>query len=328
MAASPLAGITVPPELEPSPGVLTSTESTIEKPDPTNQKLEDRLKNAIRSLARAADQRDSYSYMWAVNRALKARMYLRGNQHLIWDNDQKRYLVAPQVGSDTTSSDEPSSRQSFNIYLGYAKSFMATFAQNQAAVRMESSDPRNAVGIRGAEAAQKYIRIYDKFNPGKEQQVEIARFLWTDGKCVAYTREVYDGQKFGFEENSEVGEQPEGVNPQLGAQVLSGRVPRGREITSFLRDARDEVPGNGAAGKRLWIFQALAGTGHLADQERLSGCGEEPVGGEPGKLRFADGAQWAHRDGRGSRELRRGQPRVSADEGLLLVPAIMVRESE
>jgi hypothetical protein len=242
MASSPLAGVQVPPELEPSPGVLTATESTIEKPDPTNQKLDDRLKNAIRSLARMADQRDSYSYMWAVNRALKARMYLRGNQHLIWDNDQKRYLVAPQVGNDTTSSDEPSSRQSFNIYLGYAKSFMATFAQNQAAVRMESSDPQNAVGIRGAEAAQKYIRIYDKFNPGKEQQVEIARFLWTDGKCVAYTREVYDGQKFGFEENSEVGEQPEGVNPQLGAQVLSGRVPRGREITSFYGTLETKFP--------------------------------------------------------------------------------------
>jgi hypothetical protein len=231
-----------PAEISPSPGVLTATESTLEKPDPTNQRLDDRLKNALRTLARMADQRDSYSYMWAVNRALKARMYLRGNQHLIWDNDQKRYLVAPQVGGDTNASDEPTSRQSFNIYLGYAKSFMATFAQNQAAVRMESADPRNAVGIRGAEAAQKYIRIYDKFNPGKEQQVEIARFLWTDGKCVAYTREVFDGQRFGFEENAEVGEQPEGVDPLQGAQAINKRVPRGREITSFYGTLETKFP--------------------------------------------------------------------------------------
>ena len=192
--------------------------------------LQAKLKNLCQQFAR----RELYPRIWEIRAARKQRFFYRNIQHLLWDADNFTYQIDQNsrggATADSTSAREPDLLSVFNIYLGYAKSFMSVFSQNGAGIRFEPEDPRSAVDIRAAKAAEKMKRVIEKFNDPKEFQIEVARLLWTDGRVIAYARYVTDGQRFGFEDESYPDEATEGVQNDGEQMEQRVKIAKGREL--------------------------------------------------------------------------------------------------
>lgn len=192
------------------------------------EKLPPEKIDQLRGLCSKFSVRDQWARQLEILRATLLRYFGLGKQHVWWNEDAQQYQVGPQGGGLVTGenlNNEPTSQEDFDIFTPYMKSFMATFAQNSAGIRMEPDQPKDARSIRAAAEADKYRRVYDKYNPAKSGQIDIASLLATDGRVVSLTEYVEDGTRFGYEDSDE--EQGEGL------AVQPVRKPRGQELTSY-----------------------------------------------------------------------------------------------
>ena len=178
---------------------------------------------ALKNLCRKFDVRDQWARQIEILRVTLLRFFWIGLQHAWWDNDMGCWQVGPSGGlvvDRENLNEEPTFREDFNIFTGYGKSFIAVFSQNAVPVRMEPDQPRDAASIDAAKEAQKYVRVYEKYNDPKLQQMEIARLLWTDGRVLAETDSKAD-PRFGMN--------PDGT-------------PRSGEVTEFFGNLESKVP--------------------------------------------------------------------------------------
>lgn len=189
--------------------------------------LPDYLQAELRNIAHKCAERERYPRLCEIRAASKQRFFYNNIQHLAWSSDDKGLFQVGQNGGGFGSSDtkQDTFRQAFNIYLGYAKTFMSVFCQNQVGTRFEAEDPKNSRDIEAAAEAQKMKRIIEKFSNAKMMQIDCARLFWTDGRVLAHTRYVTDGQKFGYTTNDS-GE----------------KVPKAREITTIYGALESKVP--------------------------------------------------------------------------------------
>lgn len=215
-------------------------------PNGQKDKLAENLQKKLQHICQQYARRELYPRIWEIRAARKQRFFYRNIQHVLWDADNYTYQINTNsqggAATDSTAAKQPDLLQVFNIYLGYAKSFMSVFSQNAAGIRFEPEDPRNEVDIRAAKAAQKMKRVIEKFNDPKELQIEVAMRLWTDGRVLAYTRYVTDGQRFGFEDESYPDEAPEGVQNQGEQAEQQVKIAKGREIISLHGVLESKVP--------------------------------------------------------------------------------------
>jgi hypothetical protein len=178
---------------------------------------------SLKTLVRKFDVRDQWARQIEILRVTLLRFFWIGLQHAWWDNDLGAWQVGPQGGlavRQENLNEEPTFREDFNLFTPYGKSFIAVFSQNSAPVRMEPDQPRDAASIDAAKEAQKYVRVYEKYNDPKLQQMEIGRLLWTDGRVLAETDTIPD-ERFG--------RNPDGT-------------PREGEVTEFFGNLESKVP--------------------------------------------------------------------------------------
>jgi len=206
-------------------------------PNGQKDKLPGNLQKKLKDICTQYARRELYPRIWELRATRKQRFFYRNIQHILWDADNYTYQIDTNsqggAASDSTAAKEPDLLQVFNIYLGYAKSFMSVFSQNAAGIRFEPEDPRSAIDIRAAKAAEKMKRVIEKFNDPKELQIEIARLLWTDGRVIAYSRYVTDGQRFGFQDESYPDEAPEGIQGDGEQQQQQVKIAKGREVVDL-----------------------------------------------------------------------------------------------
>lgn len=188
------------------------------------EKLPELLQQELKNLCHKFDARDQWARQIELLRTTLLRFFWLGLQHTWWDADAGMYQVGPSGGMVTLQenlNEEPTFRQDFNIFTSYGKSFISVFGQNSPATRMEPDEALDSRSIEAAEEAQKYTRIYEKFNPPKVQQIEIGRILWTDGRLVSLTRTIADKSRFGVDKDGK---------------------PRQREITYYFGVLETKVP--------------------------------------------------------------------------------------
>lgn len=188
--------------------------------------LPDYLQAELRNIAHKCAERERYPRLCEIRAASKQRFFYNNIQHLAWSSDDKGLFQVGQNGSSIGGDAKSDTfRQAFNIYLGYAKTFMSVFCQNQVGTRFEAEDPKNSKDIGAAAEAQKMKRVIEKFSNAKMMQIDCARLFWTDGRVLAHTRYVTDGQKFGYTTDD------------------SGqKVPKAREITTIYGALESKVP--------------------------------------------------------------------------------------
>jgi len=86
---------------------------------------------------------------------------------------------------------------------------------------MEASHPKDGDSVKAAQEAEKYVDVYQKYNPPKVAQMDVARLMWTDGRVMARTRYVADEEICGVNEDGE----PQGTEVTEYGGVLEWKVP-------------------------------------------------------------------------------------------------------
>lgn len=143
------------------------------------------LQNEILGKIRAKNQAGKSNRMAEVQNARDQRLYVKNIQQFYWSEDAQDVVFE-------SDNDSPYDR-TFNVFQGYAKSFISTFMGARPKVRAEADNPFNPTSIRNTGKAQTYERIYRKYNDTPTQQLTHASKLWTDGRVV--TRTVQRGDK-------------------------------------------------------------------------------------------------------------------------------------
>lgn len=150
----------------------------------------------LRQLCNKLDQRDQYGRQVEIQKRWLTRSFWLGMQHVWFNKDLGIYQIGQQgaaLGSENDNQEQGIACQDFNIYKPNGKIFASVFAGSPASVRSEPDRPRESDSIRASKEFEKYIRVYDKYNPPQEAQITIGRLLWTDGRTLSITEPSDDG---------------------------------------------------------------------------------------------------------------------------------------
>jgi hypothetical protein len=174
----------------------TDQETQLEGGDPSSGQSTERaplskhLQEVLLGLVRMQTRRDMAARRVQVLDARTQRFFYRGLQYLAYSAKDETLVSLNGLSLGKGTEDNDSVRQTFNIYLGYAKSFMAVFSQGLPKCTPDPVEPKKPLDITAAAEALKAKRVIEAANNPKTIQIKVARFLWTDGLAVAYTRSV------------------------------------------------------------------------------------------------------------------------------------------
>ena len=206
--------------------------------------------NILSDLCDKACQRDLTSYRLEVRDAWKARYFWRGNQYLL-PGKNGAWVLPQMILVGGQSYDDHN--QETNIYLAFGDTIIASLTAGTPSVRFEPDDPTNPSDIAAAEGSEGARRLIERANNMIVLQEDLARFLWTDGRCMTYTHYVIDGQRFGYETKSDI-EDELGYLPELGLkageegarseeEIEMGRgEPRGQEVIEMFGALETKIP--------------------------------------------------------------------------------------
>jgi len=178
----------------------------------------------LRAVCTKFDQRDEWARMIELIRCTLRRYFYIGIQHPYWNADAMQFQVGPAgatLGGEEDGNGEEFFEEEFNIFTANAKIFMAVFAQNAAPSRMEPDRPKDGASVKAAREAEKYVEVYQKYNPPKCAQMEVARLMWTDGRVMAATEYAVDEEKCGVDAEGN----PQGTEFTEYGGVLEWKVP-------------------------------------------------------------------------------------------------------
>lgn len=186
---------------------------------------EDKLEE-LRSVIQTCAKRDQWARMVEIIRCTLRRYFWLGIQHGFWNADAQQFQVGPggaPLGGENVT-DEDLFQGDFNIYTQNGKIFIAVFSQNAASSRMEPDKPGDPASVKASAEAEKYVRVYQKYNPPKMAQQEVGRLLWTDGRVVSVTSYEED-EDLGTEEDADGAPMPRGTESTRYFGVLETKVP-------------------------------------------------------------------------------------------------------
>jgi len=164
-------------------------------------------------------QRDMPARREEILAVWEAELFWRGFQHLLpmrsgfgWE------FASPGTGY---GPGEPGFRSMFetNFYLVYGMSIVSALTRQVPKTIFQPVCPKEDADITAAGAANKLVNVIIRNNNFLSLMSDMARFLWTDGRCSFYTRYMKDGQRFGF------GEAEEAVNPEEESEIEAGKEP-------------------------------------------------------------------------------------------------------
>jgi len=227
--------------VEYNPGVLAGIEfdgTTFGKID-----LTDAEKRELKALITKACKRDYPARLIEVIQAWEAALFYRGFQFLIprvgggWEIPGESTGYGPSMQMDLALLPT-------NIYSAYAQIIISSLTRAVPNVRFEPQDADNDAQITATEAADKFVKVVSRNNDLTMVQTDAARYFWTDGRALYYTRFVKDGQRFGWEEEDqnddivpenepgteETQQAVEVANQAEDNQPVANRKPRGQEV--------------------------------------------------------------------------------------------------
>jgi hypothetical protein len=172
-----------------------------------NQKLPEDLVNALKGLLKHfAIEVDKFPRRREVIDARLQRFYDRGYQYIYFDSSN--YVFVPVTGGVSinvggSSVNMPRYTNVYNIFKPYRRNFSAPLVQNPPGVNFKPANPSKSVDIKKAANAEKYAEHVKNVNPQKKLQAKATRLFWTDGRVVAFTEHVKNGQKYGKDEQGQ-----------------------------------------------------------------------------------------------------------------------------
>ncbi|HXT85469.1 MAG TPA: hypothetical protein VN745_00470 [Verrucomicrobiae bacterium] len=171
-----------------------------------NERLPERLQNALRRLVLELSTESDSSRRAEVRRIKQAHQFWRGMQYLWWsERDQNWHLPFEQkFAAESSLEDMPRYEFVTNIYQAFGLSIIAVLSQDIPRVRFFPQSAESDADVSTAKAASEIARLIEQNNRVGNLLVEEAFHLWTGGKVGAYVRYVVDGQRFGFHPETEL----------------------------------------------------------------------------------------------------------------------------
>lgn len=158
----------------------------------------------LRSICNAMDSRDEWARMIEIIRCTLRRYFFIGQQHPYWNADAGQFQVGPSgvTLGDEDENGEEFFEEEFNIYTAAAEIFISVFSQSAAPTRIE---PSNLSGdaVKASKDAEKYVEVYEKFNPSKIAQADVGRLMWTDGRIISVTEYETNEEECGVDEEGD-----------------------------------------------------------------------------------------------------------------------------
>ena len=201
------------------------TEATGEGEPGVDKVVSAELQEEFRFLCRKGAEMHRWPRRIEVQNKRRNRLYWAGIQRLAWSWGQFNWQipyqgpVTPGISQDD-SAERPPILDTTNIYQAYGRVTTAPLVQQNPTVRFFPDDPHQPLDVSGAQTAEKLKLLIERNNSMQEKRGDLGRFLWTDGRVIAYTRYVLDGQKYGFDQGK-----PRGQEEITFFGVLEGRVP-------------------------------------------------------------------------------------------------------
>ena len=187
---------------ESSPSTVTAESSSPYGQD--NRDLPKQIVEAFRSTILEFQGQEKYARLREVRRARKLRHYEAGNQFLQW-SDSRGFTDLTLTGSAYNNNGEsmqcPTYMDVYNIFLRFFLIIQAVLTQTLPPVRWQPIDPSSPDDVDKSTEAQKYSKMFDRFNDIKDLLAQIVRMFGMDGRTVAWTRTEEDSQKFGLEDD-------------------------------------------------------------------------------------------------------------------------------
>jgi hypothetical protein len=240
-------------EREFKPGELCAVDAVAEddvvdlSEDDESGLTEKEKEGVLSDLCNKACQRDLTSYRLEIRDAWKARYFWRGNQYLL-PGKNGAWVLPQMILIGGQSYDDHN--QETNIYLAFGDTIIASLTAGTPSVRFEPDDPKNPSDTSAAENSDGARRLIERANNMIVLQEDLCRFLWTDGRALVYTHYVLDGQRFGYEQQSEI-EDELGYLPELGEKAgekgeeeieISRGDPRGQEVIEVHGALESKIP--------------------------------------------------------------------------------------
>lgn len=191
------------------PGVLAGVEVSDQPNLLDDETFLETHKNALKDLVTKASKRDYPARLIEVIQAWEAALFYRGFQFLIPRYGGGWLIPGESTGYGPTMQMDLSLLPT-NIYSSYAQIIISSLTRAVPNVRWEPQDADNDAQITATEAADKFVKVVARNNDLVMIQTDEARYLWTDGRSLYYTRFEVDGQRFGWEEE----DQPDDIVPE------------------------------------------------------------------------------------------------------------------
>lgn len=164
---------------------------------------EPELQTAVIQLARHYAGLDKYARRTEVIEARRQRFYRRGDQYIVWNPSVFGFVPWTGLDSNNGAPGQDSGRYTdvYNIYWPYVRALIAVGVQNPPGVDFQPDDPTKGPDITASRSAETYRFQWDRVNQTKKLQSDIMSKYCTDGRTVAFTRNVRDRTRFGTDEN-------------------------------------------------------------------------------------------------------------------------------
>lgn len=219
------------------PGELCAVDATdtrIDLDDLSEEQLE-----AFRHLASEVSKRDTTSYRIEVRDAWKQRYFWRGNQYLL-QGKNGAWILPQMVLMSGQSFDDHNTET--NVYLAFGDTLSAALTAGTPYVRFEADDPSLPADITAAEKAEGGKKLFERANDIQGGLAELARYLYTDGRCVMYTHHVADMQRWG-RANDDVDEEISFLEDEGDQNISAGEgESRTQQVVEFFGVLETKLP--------------------------------------------------------------------------------------
>lgn len=199
--------------------------------------MNDDQRNTVHELVILASRTDVASRRFEVEQSWEARLFDRGYQHLLPRRGGGWLLPGENSRWGPLSTADSSALYSTNTYGRDRDIIVAAITREIPEVNFFPQDATKPADVNTADQANKYKGIYERNNDLRMRLAELAYYYCTDGRVILYTREVLDGQRFGFG--------PDGK-------------PLGREVTSVMGKLEGKVPMQAQYQKEMHFVQAYS----------------------------------------------------------------------
>ena len=204
-----------------------------------NELLPENYQNVLRSLVQKIAQIDMFARIDEVKRATEGRFYWRTMFDVYFNETSS---VWEDSSSNADAGDVPLT-YGFNIYASFGRGFI-TEVGIPPSIKFIATNPANPDANRISSSADAMRQKIEFQNHTDVLAEEVARYMWTDGRTCLYSRWVCDGSRFGYDEETHVDEQPEGLGEGGKPPEKKPRQPKGGEVLSAYGVLEAKIPIN------------------------------------------------------------------------------------